>query len=135
MSVLEIAGNLFIDKQLQDKKSVFDGIINKIKASIKADVYRRIEPDSEALLEAEGFICRPGPKLKINREVVSTIRQAILECHQIRITYFNKLSGKKSMNILDPYGFLYGERNHYLVAHHSDGYFGDSVHNFIFEQH
>lgn len=131
LSVLEIAGNLFIDKQLQDKKSVFDGIINKIKASIKADVYRRIEPDSEALLEAEGFICRPGTKLKINREVVSTIRQAILECHQIRITYFNKLSGKKSINILDPYGFLYGERNHYLVAHHSDGYFGDSVHNFI----
>ena len=41
------------------------------------------------------------------------------------------MSGKTSTNILDPYGFLYGERNHYLVAHHSDGYFGDDVHNFI----
>lgn len=105
--------------------------INKIKASIKSDVYRKIEPDAEVLLEAEGFICRPGPKLIINNQVISTIRQAILECHQIKIVYFNKMSGKTSTNILDPYGFLYGERNHYLVAHHSDGYFGDDVHNFI----
>ena len=54
-----------------------------------------------------------------------------MECHQIKITYLNKKTGKTSSNILDPYGFLYGERNHYLVAHHSDGYFGDEVHNFI----
>ena len=80
---------------------------------------------------AEGFICRPGPKLIIDNQIIAAIRQAILECHQIKITYFNKMSGKTSTNTLDPYGFLYGERNHYLVAHHSDGYFGDNVHNFI----
>ena len=83
------------------------------------------------MLEAEGFICRPGPKLIIDNQIIAAIRQAILECHQIKITYFNKMSGKTSTNTLDPYGFLYGERNHYLVAHHSDGYFGDNVHNFI----
>ena len=54
-----------------------------------------------------------------------------MECHQIKISYFNKTTGKTSTYILDPYGFLYGERNHYLVAHHSDGYFGDEAHNFI----
>lgn len=131
LSVLEIASTLLENKQLQGKKEVFENIINKIKASIKSDVYRKIEPDAEVLLEAEGFICRLGPKLIINNQVISTIRQAILECHQIKIVYFNKMSGKTSTNILDPYGFLYGERNHYLVAHHSDGYFGDDVHNFI----
>ena len=131
LSVLEIASTLLENKQLQGKKEVFENIINKIKASIKSDVYRKIEPDAEVLLEAEGFICRPGPKLIINNQVISTIRQAILECHQIKIVYFNKMSGKTSTNILVPYGFLYGERNHYLVAHHSDGYFGDDVHNFI----
>ena len=131
LSVLEIASTLLENKQLQGKKEVFENIINKIKASIKSDVYRKIEPDAEVLLEAEGFICRPGPKLIINNQVISTIRQAILECHQIKIVYFNKMSGKTSTNILDPFGFLYGERNNYLVAHHSDGYFGDDVHNFI----
>lgn len=131
LSVLDIASTLLEDKQLQGKKEVFENIVNKIKACIKSDVYRKIEPDAEALLEAEGFICRPGPKLKIDNRIISVIRQAILECHQIKITYLNKMTGKTSTNILDPYGFLYGERNHYLVAHHSDGYFGDDVHNFI----
>ncbi len=83
------------------------------------------------MLEAEGFICHPGPKLKIDKKIISIIRQAILECHQIKITYLNKMSKKTSINILDPYGFMYGDRNHYLVAHHSNGYFGDSVYNFI----
>ena len=131
LSVLEIASSLLEHKQLQNKKDIFNNIINKIKASIKPEVYRRIEPDAEALLEAEGFICRPGPKLKIDNQVIATIRQAILECHQIKIKYFRKTTGKTSINTLNPYGFLYGERNHYLVAHHSDGYFGDDVHNFI----
>lgn len=131
LSILETVSSLLDKQQLQDKKEIFQNIINKIKASIKPDVYRRIEPDAEALLEAEGFICHPGPKLKIDNQIISTIRQAILECHQIKITYLNKMSKKTSINILDPYGFMYGERNHYLVAHHSDGYFGDNVHNFI----
>ena len=131
LSVLETASSLFDNKQLQDKKETFQNIINKIKACIKSDVFRRIETDAEALLEAEGFICHPGPKLIIDKKIMETIRQAILECHQIKISYINKASGKTSINTLDPYGFLYGERNHYLVAHHSDGYFGDSAHNFI----
>ncbi len=131
LSVLELAESLFDEKQLIDKKETFNGIIEKVKALIKQDVYRKIEPDAEALLEAEGFICRAGPKLKIDNSIISSIRLAILQCHRIKIHYFNKLSKKNSINILDPYGFLYGERNHYLVAHHSDGYYGDAVHNFI----
>ena len=110
LAVLELACSLLENNQLQGKKETFINVINKIKASIKPDVYRRIEPDTEALLEAEGFICRPGPKLKINNQIVGTIRQAILECHQIKIIYYNKNSKKQSVNILDPYGFLYGEK-------------------------
>lgn len=62
---------------------------------------------------------------------MATIRQAILKYHQIKIKYYNKNSGKISTNTLNPHGFLYGERNHYLVAHHADGYLGNEVHNFI----
>lgn len=54
-----------------------------------------------------------------------------MEYHQIKIEYYNKNSDKISTNILNPHGFLYGERNHYLVTHHTDGYFGNEVHNFI----
>ena len=131
LKVLETAKELFGNKQMVEKSLVLDKVIAKIKASIKPDIIRKIEPDAEALLEAEGFICRPGPRLVIDEKIIATIRQAILECHQIKIKYYNKNSGKISTNILNPYGFLYGERNHYLVAHHADGYFGNEVHNFI----
>ena len=131
LSVLETAKELFESKQMNEKKEILVKVIEKIRASIKPDVIRKIEPDTEALLEAEGFICRPGPRLVIDEKIVSAIRQAILESHQIRIKYYNQSTNKISINTLNPYGFLYGERNHYLVAHHSDGYFGDNVHNFI----
>lgn len=131
LSVLETAKELFENKQMAEKSRVIGRIIDKIKASIKTDIIRKIEPDTEALLEAEGFICRPGPKLIIDEKIVSAIRQAILECHQIQIKYYNQSTDKISINTLNPYGFLYGEHNHYLVAHHADGYYGNEVHNFI----
>ncbi len=110
LSVLETAKELFKNKQMTEKQFVLDKVIEKIKACIKPDVIRRIEPDTEALLEAEGFICRPGPRLVIDEKIIATIRQAILECRQIKIKYYNKNSGKISTNTLNPYGFLYGER-------------------------
>ena len=131
LSVLETAKELFENKQMAEKSRVIGRVIDKIKASIKTDIIRKIEPDTEALLEAEGFICRPGPKLIIDEKIVSAIRQAILECHQIQIKYYNQSTDKISINTLNPYGFLYGEHNHYLVAHHADGYYGNEVHNFI----
>lgn len=131
LSVLETAKELFDNKQMPDKRDILNKVIAKVRASIKSDVMRKLEPDAEALLEAEGFICRPGPKLVIDEKIISKIRQAILECKQIRIKYYNQSSRKISTNTLNPYGFLYGERNHYLVAHHADGYFGNEVHNFI----
>ena len=131
LSVLETAKELFDNKQMTDKRDILAKVIEKVRASIKSDVMRKIDPDAEALLEAEGFICRPGPKLNIDEAIIAAIRQAILECKQIRIKYYNQSSRKVSINTLNPYGFLYGERNHYLVAHHADGYFGNEVHNFI----
>ncbi len=131
LSALETAKELFENKQMAEKSRALEKIIAKIRASIKPDAIRRIEPDTEALLEAEGFICHPGPKLVIDEKIINAIRQAILEYHQIRIKYYNKNTGKISTNTLNPYGFLYGERNHYLVAHHADGYYGNEVHNFI----
>ena len=131
LSALETAKEIFAQKQMTDKKDILEKVINKVRASIKPDVIRKIEPDTEALLEAEGFICRPGPKLIIDEKIVSAIRQAILECHQIQIKYYNQSTDKISINTLNPYGFLYGEHNHYLVAHHADGCYGNEVHNFI----
>ena len=131
LSCLNIAKEALQKSHLHEKADQLDGIIKKIKASIKAETFRRIEPDAEELMRAEGIACRPGPKIKIDEAVLNAIREAILSCHQIRITYQNKNSKKTSYNTLNPLGFLYGERNHYLVAIHSDGFGNGLPHNFI----
>ncbi len=131
ISCLNMAKEALVKSHMNDKAVELDRIIKKIKASIKPETYRRIEPDAEELMRAEGIACRPGPKIKIAPEIIASLREAILSCRRVKIRYLNKISKKTSVNTLDPYGFLYGDRNHYLVAHHSDGYFGDAVHNFI----
>ena len=131
LSCLNIAKEALQKSHLNDKSEELDKIILKIKASIKPEIFRRIEPDAEELIRAEGLVCRPGPKIKIASEILNPIREAILSCHQIRITYYNKNSQKISKNTLNPLGFLYGDRNHYLVAIHSDGFKNGEPHNFI----
>ena len=69
LSALETAKEIFAKKQMTDKKDILEKVINKVRASIKPDVIRKIEPDAEALLEAEGFICRPGPKLQLDEKI------------------------------------------------------------------
>ena len=90
-------------------------VISKMRALLKRPTAARIEPDLEALTEAEGLAMRPGPKPKINGEIVSALRQAIITRHKVRIYYVYRGSGKRGYQVVHPYGFLYGNR-HYLIA-------------------
>ena len=90
-------------------------VISKMRALLKRPVMARIEPDLEALTEAEGLALRPGPKLEINAEVVGALREAIITRRKVRLHYLYRGSGKRGYETVHPYGFLYGNR-HYLVA-------------------
>jgi predicted DNA-binding transcriptional regulator YafY len=89
--------------------------IAKMRALVKRPVMNRIEPDLEALTEAEGLAMRPGPRPKINAEIVSVLREAIITRRKVRLRYRYRGSGKRGYQVVHPYGFLYGNR-HYLVA-------------------
>jgi predicted DNA-binding transcriptional regulator YafY len=89
--------------------------IAKMRALVKRPVMNRIEPDLEALTEAEGVAMRPGPRPKINAEFVSALREAIITRRKVRLHYAYRASGKRGYQVVHPYGFLYGNR-HYLVA-------------------
>ncbi len=90
-------------------------VLSKIRAVLKRPVAARIEPDLEALTEAEGLAMRPGPKPKINADIVAALRQAIITRRKVKLHYLYRGSGKRGYQIVHPYGFLYGNR-HYLVA-------------------
>ena len=87
----------------------------KMRALVKRPTMNRIEPDLEALTEAEGLAMRPGPRPKIDVEIVSALREAIITRHKIKLHYLYRGSGKRGYQVVHPYGFLYGNR-HYLVA-------------------
>lgn len=114
LTTLSLAEESLRKAHLDAQADVLNKVLQKVKGSMKQDLFRRIEPDTEALLEAQGFAHRPGPKLKINPEFLSIIKEAILACKKIKIHYLNA-SGKECKQIVAPYGFLYGNK-HYLVA-------------------
>lgn len=109
---LQNASKLLASKKMIDSRYI-DNVLHKIKALIGKDAINRIEPDAEALLEAEGYAFRPGPKIIINTEHLKQLRYAIIACNRIKIKYDS--AHNKDWRELYPYGFLYGNK-HYLIA-------------------
>lgn len=90
---------------------------NKLRALLRPDVARHVEPDLDALLQAEGLAMRPGPKPVTNGKVIEELRQAVIACDEVEIMYRNRRTNRINKRLVRPYGFLFGHR-HYLVAFH-----------------
>jgi predicted DNA-binding transcriptional regulator YafY len=90
-------------------------LLTKVHALQPDRVKLATEPDLEALLEAEGYALRPGPRPIIDPEVLHTIRHAIKAGSKIRIRYQSRETGKTTNQKVCPYGLIHGNRN-YLVA-------------------
>ena len=92
--------------------------LNSLKDKVLSLIPRsksRLEPDYDALLEAQGFAARPGPKPKIEPNIHNQIVEAIKSCRQIKITYKSNIDPSEKPRLVEPYGFLSGIRR-YLVA-------------------
>jgi predicted DNA-binding transcriptional regulator YafY len=115
LAALEAAKKLLGRENMRAHAAELERVVAKLKALIKPDALARAEPDLEALTEAEGFAMRPGPRPKIDAEIVNALREAIKASRKVRLHYRNRGSGKRNYQTVQPYGFLYGQRN-YLVA-------------------
>jgi predicted DNA-binding transcriptional regulator YafY len=112
---LEGTVGLLRRENLRRRAKSLEDVVRKLRAALKPDIARRIEPDVEALLEAEGLAMRPGPRPAIQPDVIDAIRLAIKQGREIYVAYRSRHSGKSSGRRLQPYGFLFGNR-HYLVG-------------------
>ena len=112
---LAIAVSLLRRENMQAQAKGTERVISKMRALLKRPTIMRIAPDLEALTEAEGLAMRPGPRPKINPDVVGALRQGILAAKKVRLHYLYRGSGKRGFETVHPYGFIYGKR-HYLVA-------------------
>lgn len=102
-------------ENLEHYADQLDGFWLKIRASLKPDRVARIETDLEALLEAEGHAMRPGPKPRINPQLLHILKDAIKGCCKVRLVYRSPHTNEVTERVIHPYGFVYGVR-HYLIA-------------------
>ena len=116
LAALGTAESLLKRENASAAADALGSLTTKIRAIIRPEVTRRVEPDVELLLEAEGLAMRPGPRPKVDPEIVATLRQAILASRKVRLHYQARGTGARSRQLVCPYGFLYGNRP-YLVAY------------------
>jgi len=132
LSLLNISAELLRKHNLAEHAEQLITLKTKLKNIISLHKQRKkLEDETETLLKIEGLAFRPGPRFHLDETILKSLRTALLNKQQIKIKYYNKSSDKHSYNILEPYGILYSERNHYLLARHSDNYYGDEIHHFI----
>ena len=112
---LDLAVSVLRREHMTDQANTLEGLSAKIKAVLKPEIARKVEPDLAALLEAENLALRPGPKPKTKLTVLSDLRQAIMGFRMVTIKYYTRYKDSISQRKVHPYGFLYGHR-HYLVA-------------------
>lgn len=119
LAALESAARLLERDNREDEAAELATLGAKLRALLKPEVARRVEPDLEALLEAEGLAMRPGPKPRIDLTVVEQLREAIKACVKVKLQYRNRKTKVTKARLVHPYGFLHGHRN-YLVAYHEN---------------
>lgn len=119
LAALESAARLLERDNREGEAAELATLGAKLRALLKPELARKVEPDLEALLEAEGLAMRPGPKPRIDLSVVGELREAIKACRKVRIQYRNRKTKQVNARLVHPYGFLHGHRN-YLVAYHEN---------------
>jgi predicted DNA-binding transcriptional regulator YafY len=115
LASLENAAALLVRENFIDQADELRGVASRIRATLAAELMRRIDPDLGALAEAEGIAMRPGPRPAIASSLFATLRTAIKSCRKVSFAYSSRISGNDDIRTVRPLGFLYGHR-HYLVA-------------------
>ncbi len=93
-----------------------EALRDKVRGLLPKNKIARLEPDCDALLEARGFVARPGPRPKIDTAITEQVVESIKACRYLNIFYKSRHEAEPSMRRVAPYGLLAGNRR-YLVAH------------------
>ena len=98
-----------------DRAALLREAASCLLARLRPEVLCRVEPDIEALMEAEGIAMRPGPRAALPSGLVRSLRQAIAAPQMVELSY-RQPSEPPFRTVVCPYGVLRGGRG-WLVAH------------------
>lgn len=113
---LEAAISLLSREGMKGQAAGLRALMAKLKALQRPGEALRVEPDLEALVEAEGLAMRPGPRQSIRPEVLAGLREAIKRGVKVKLRYRKREDGSLVHRTICPYGILYGSR-HRLIAY------------------
>ena len=97
-----------------------------IRSLLPSSTARRLETDREAILEAQGFVVRPGPRITLDQALDEMIVQAVKASVLVEFDYMPKGKQTALRRRAMPLGILSGMRR-YLVARPVDR---DKIHSF-----
>lgn len=88
---------------------------DRLLGTMPGPAARRAEADAEALLEAQGWACRPGPVARHDPGLLPLIAEALKAPHVMTIRYRGPDDAQPRIRRIEPHGVLFGIRR-YLVA-------------------
>ena len=88
---------------------------DRLLATMPSSHARRAEVDAGAMLEAQGYACRPGPRVQVEPKVLGAIAVAIKAPFSLTIAYQGASDDAAIDRAVEPYGMLLGIRQ-YLIA-------------------
>lgn len=100
-----------------DTAETLERLLSKVQAMFREDRRRRVAADLEAQLMADGVAFRPGPRERIDPDILRKLREAILAGVMISADHRARGSGKLSRDTrLGPIAMLFGDGRQYLLA-------------------
>jgi predicted DNA-binding transcriptional regulator YafY len=88
---------------------------DRLLAIIPSSHARRAEADAAAMLEAQGYACRPGPRTQIAPMILGAIAVGIKAPFSLDMAYRGAQDTETRSRQVEPYGLLLGVRQ-YLIA-------------------
>lgn len=99
----------------QSEKDALCGLRDRLMATLPPIHARRAEVDAETLLEARGYACRPGPRVKTPEGMLKSIAGAMRGPYRLTLMYQGEHDPEPKHRVIEPYGLLFGTR-HYLIG-------------------
>lgn len=85
LAVFKTAIDKLKQGNLKEKAETLVHIELKLRNLLKPEQKNKIEVDADELMKSEGLVLHPGPQIELNKEILNTLRQAILSCHPGRL--------------------------------------------------
>lgn len=120
LAALDMAARRAARDGAPDEAGRLRALRDRLLAAMPPSQARRTEADAEALLEAQGFASRPGPRVVGDMKLLGTLTEALRAPWELKITYRGARDNSARERHLEPHGLLLGTRR-YLVACPSEG--------------